>query len=182
VALNVKHLNEIKKSLANAGSTLSAVSASHGLKTVNLRTVVMLVLCFIIAYQWGRTSGINRVASEHAPPSLDVSTLIRQVQDELTKSEEQRRANNIPPLFEVGAFELEIGFLVRKSSEVGNKFTYEVVTVDNRMQMANELRHKLKIVMHPIAEHEDSAASDESQNPTEVPVSGPLPPKKGLNK
>ncbi|HEV7682648.1 MAG TPA: trypco2 family protein [Pyrinomonadaceae bacterium] len=178
----MKHVNEIKESLTNAGSSLSAAAATLGLKTVNLRTVALIIFCVIAAYQWGRTSGFNGETSQPGPASLDVGTMIRQVQDELTKSEEQRRANNIPPLFEVGAFELEIGFLVRKSSEVGSKFSYEVITVNNRVQLANELTHKLKIVMHPIAEHEDSATSDESQNPTEVPVSGPLPPKKGLNK
>jgi hypothetical protein len=186
---HMKYLKRISHSLTNRSllqkRTAHAVSQNSfdWLKFVNLIVLAVFVLSssyqFYLAYE---PNLYNSIASQEEP-GINVRKLVRKIEDELTKSEEERLKNNSRPMFEVKAFELEIDFVVRKASEHGDKFDFEVATVDNRQQYGAEQTHRLKLTFNPITSYEGSAADNNRSQPvTEGQLIGAVPPKKGQNK
>jgi len=123
-------------------------------------------------------------ALNHPQPdigALGIEGLIRQVQIEVSNSEEQRKKDNIAPMFELKGFEIEISFVVRKSLTHGNTVKYEAFAVDDQIQVGSEKTHRLKLIMDIATEDEGSIPPNISKPPKRINVLGTIPPQKGAN-
>lgn len=109
--------------------------------------------------------------------TLGVERLVRQIQIEIAKSEEDRKAEGIAPMFELRSFELEISFVVKNTSTQTGKANFEIVTVDNQFQAGSEQTHRLKLVMD-VLPLEGEAEQSTSQPPENGQILNPIPPVK----
>jgi hypothetical protein len=73
--------------------------------------------------------------------TLDLSTLIFAVREELEKADAQLRAAAKPTLFQLSSMELELNFVVQTSSEVGgNSISRSSPSVPNSLKPAKRFR------------------------------------------
>jgi Trypsin-co-occurring domain 2 len=189
---NTKYLKDISRALAgiNLLQKQKAEPVTPNkvgwLKISNLIALSLLVLWSsyrgLSSYKATNLHELIASKEEASYQNLDVSNLVRKVQDELTKSEQERRKNNIPTLFVVNTFELEIGFIVRKETNHGEKYSLEVATVDNQMQVGAERIHKIKLVFGIAPPYSGSASASDSQPPTDAQTLPTVTLKKGRNK
>jgi hypothetical protein len=119
----------------------------------------------------------KEILSSKEEPTLGVEKLVRQIQIEIAKSEEDRKAEGIAPMFELKSFELEISFVARNTSTATGKAQFEIVTVDNQFQTGSEQTHRLKLVMDVISP-EGTAEQSTSQPPEQGQILSPIPPVK----
>lgn len=155
--------------------------------------VACLVMLAALALSGPYVVANLRAKHEHAPAaegeeSLGIQRLIRQVQKELTKSEQERRANNIPSLGPVKNFELDITLVAKKAETLGGGLHFTPVTAEDQLQTATEKTHTLKIFMD-VEPLEGSAGKSEAPPPAGGLVLDPAPSsakathrKKGRNR
>ncbi len=74
---------------------------------------------------------------------FSISSLIRSVHNELIKSQEQREAENIAPLFEVESLTIEANFIISKIKESKGKFDLKIIGVDGMQNIKKEQVHKI---------------------------------------
>jgi hypothetical protein len=145
-----------------------------------LLTVIALVLLALsapnITQYFYKSTNLPSLISSEEDRSLDVSKLIRQVQDEISKSEDERRDKGIPPMFELKTFELEINFVVRKSTTQTGTANLELVTVDNQLESGAEKVHKIKLVMDTLDSYEGDAPPSDPQTLPSGKIIGKPPP------
>ena len=185
MSLNDKYLREISRSLAGISLFYNLKASAASRKTFNWLKIAALIFSAILVisspYLFDR---LQRTAILHDPffaaedMPIPVNKLVRKVQEEISKSEQERVAQGIAPMFEVKTLELEIGFVVKRSSNSGGKITYEVFTVDNELHTGNEQTHRIKLVMD-IKPYDISVKPSESEAPTEGTRLESVPNKKG---
>lgn len=78
-------------------------------------------------------------------PSLDLSTLIVAVREELEKADAQLRAAAKPTLFQLSSMELELNFVVKTSSEVGGKFDLKIISLGSKLAESGEEVQKITV-------------------------------------
>jgi Trypsin-co-occurring domain 2 len=154
---------------------------------IKLSRVQVLLLVAVVALVLALPFGIDRFWRIKPPlpasseSALGVETLVRQVQTEIAKSEENRKAKNIAAMFELKRFELEISFVARKTSSQSGNANFELVTVDNQLQVTAEQTHRLKLVMDVVAP-EGTIEQSRSATPEGGQVLGRIPETGGAGK
>ena len=76
---------------------------------------------------------------------LGISDIIGQIQSELIESEEYRRKNKIPSLFETQSCEIEIKFVVKVSTSASGKIDLKLVALNFGENAVDEVVHSLKV-------------------------------------
>jgi len=102
----------------------------------------ILLLVSVFAYRYW----VKKPAEAQTDEGLGIAKLIEDVKSELITSDENRRSQGLPALFQVRSFDLEINFVVkaRRKGQVG--IDYEVVAVGGESEVSSEKVQK--IVLH----------------------------------
>lgn len=182
-----KYLKEISRSLANINllqkqtTQFNSQSKFNWLRIINL--VVLATVVLSLPYLVNRTyKPTNKVFTQDYGNTLGIGQLTRQVQNEISKLDKERRENNIAPMFQLQTFELEISFVIKEGSNQSGGAHYEVVTVDNQLQTGSEHVQKLKLTMVVSPSYESAVGPSEPEHLDQVEILGSPPPQKGENK
>lgn len=182
---DTKYLKEISRALASIISiqTQSLQPASQNqfgwLKKVNLVFLAALFLASLYFFsRLIRTTDSDDSILSNDQVTLGIDSLIKQVQDDLSKAEQERRENHRAPMFELKGFELEISFIVKRTRTQTGTIEYKAIAIDNHIEIGTEQTHKLKLMMD-ITPDEGSTEPSSSRPPQEGQVLGPVPLKKG---
>jgi hypothetical protein len=139
---------------------------------------LVMVLLALLALSFPHLVDRFRFSKTHGVQDeqlLGVATLVRQVQSEIEKSEEERKEKNIAPMFELRGFEVEIAFVVRKTNIESGQAKFEAFAVDDRIEMSSERTHRLKLIMDPATSYEDTVGPSNSAPPNAEVPSGRVP-------
>jgi len=174
-----KYLKDISRVVREILSALTPKPPTTTPKSIWLRVIALVALVilvlsspFIIARFTARN---NQPWPPNGEATLGVEKLIRQIQIEIAKSEEARKAQGIAPMFELKSFELEISFVASKTSTQAGNAHFEIVTVDNQLQVGAEQAHRLKLIMDVVTP-QGTVEQSTSQPPTDGQVIGSVPP------
>lgn len=118
----------------------------------------IIIILGIGIYLHLRTTG--SVREKHQ--SLGISDLIDSVRKELALSEEGRIKRGEPALFTVDKFDLDIKFVVNKSTSNSGKMELSVVTLDGGKTESSELVQTIHLEMKAIPPVPESSAPNKN--------------------
>lgn len=183
---DIKYLREISRSLINIYSLqrdgLQAIPPNkpNWLRRLSLVAIggVVLLCPFLMSCFFNNAEIVDAANN----PPLGIDSLVKRVQTELSNLEQERREKNIAPTFQLKSVELEVAFVVKKTSTQSGSAQVEVATVKNELQTGSEHTHRLKLILEIAPHFEASVGPSGSQPPTIGQILGPVPPQKGENK
>ncbi len=100
-----KYLKEISRALANINllqkqrAHPTSQNKFHWLKILNLIVPIFVLSAPYLINRFYRSANVT-ISDSHKEGDLGIANLIRQVQGEISESENERRENNIAPMFE----------------------------------------------------------------------------------
>lgn len=94
--------------------------------------------------------------SSLAPHGIGIPEFVEEVRRELISSDMQRLANKEAALFEAKSVDLEISFVVKRTTDAGSKVTLEVVDLDAKSNLSAEKTQKMTLhldIRQPLQEN-----------------------------
>jgi len=135
--------------------------------------ILLLVSAFAYRY-W-----VKKPAEVQKDEGLGVAKLIQDVKSELIRSDEDRRNQGLPALFQLRSFDLEINFVVKASRKGQVGLKYEVVAVGGESEVSSEKVQKIVLHMDAAAPEKHTAAAQPSVEGQDQPTTlGNIPPDK----
>jgi len=135
----------------------------------------ILLLVSVFAYRYW----VKKPAEAQTDEGLGIAKLIEDVKSELITSDENRRSQGLPALFQVRSFDLEINFVVkaRRKGQVG--IDYEVVAVGGESEVSSEKVQKIVLHMDAASPEKHTAKAQPSVEGQDQPTTiGNIPPDK----
>ena len=88
-----------------------------------------------------------KIIGDHMDSSkqMGISQLLRQVQQELVTSEQERRQAGISSLFELDGCEVEVKFVVKQEEKAGGKIDLKLFAVGIDDSYSSEQTHSVKL-------------------------------------
>jgi hypothetical protein len=132
---------------------------------MNLDFILFVVAIVLLLYL-----GINRVLRHSATLReeeipLKIYPLVREVKEQLTKLNQTMNDSNEAALFAVKNFDLELNFVIRKSTQNEVGFESDIVTIKKGNDINNEQVQKIFIHMEVIPPSKGSVKADTTVEP-----------------
>lgn len=142
--------------------------------------MVSLIILFLFAVRilWYPNLSTTDV---HTNRGMGIKDLLSRVKSELYEAEKERIDKQELPLFELKDFDLEINFVVQKSSKIGGGVVLHVIEVDSEIQTGSERIQKIKLHMTAIPPQiyeQEPSKSPIPVEPKDSTIHGPVPPEK----
>ena len=142
---------------------------------------VLVILSPYVLWQFHYFIG-SKVETIESPriEGMGIEQLLTQVKNELVATARRTRKDNEVPLFELKAFDLELGFVIQAQHTGKADVDYRLVTVSNETHVNTEKIQKIILRMIVIPPEAHSEVLDQrSYADDKVIVHGPVPsPKK----
>lgn len=118
-----------------------------------LISIAIVILLFILI------NNLRHKKKESLNAQVSISELILSVKDQLQKLEKDRIDSNKASLFKVESFDLELNFIIKKSSSIEGGIKNEVITLNNSSNISNEIIQKIHLHMKIDSEHIDTISA-----------------------
>ena len=153
------------------------------MRKVGISWLIPLLLVALFPYFSDRfTVGLDEGSFKTADQyeNLGIKDIVGQIKSELEASERERLSNKEVGLFHLQYLDLEMNFVVRRTSEHSATLKPEFIVVDNKTNLSSERIQKIKLhfnVPKPEKKQEvfDGSASSGAGDVTSL---GKAPPKK----
>ncbi len=132
-----------------------ALSISSKVKDLTL--LVMFLIIGYLSFKHFYPDEIKILESE----SIEIKSLVTEVKRQLTELDKERQSNNELALFQLKEFELELTFVVRKTSSVTAEGSFELIALDASSGQEIQNMQKLNIKWNAIEESEVSEKGDD---------------------
>ena len=79
--------------------------------------------------------------------TIQIKDLIRSVQLQLIESENERKRNNLPPLFNVKELEIEMSVIIENSANTDCGVSLKILDASHNINIKKEQIHKLRLIL-----------------------------------
>ena len=141
----------------------------------------LLLLAFsgvaVSAWIYWRVPAVASVPPLERRSSLGLQELVQNLKTELEQMESERLSNQRGALFHVKDFDLELSFVLKRSSKDSAKLEYEILTAESQRELGNEQAHKITLHMQAAPATPFQVAPSTTPISTDDAISLPLVPK-----